>query len=159
MTEQHLTLPKQVNLWFVNGVNVCNSYFQESYFKKSYWASRKKSIVAHVTSQPQSSHHDSIQKSDTEATQRGQRCFLFLEKGLENYRHHKITTIYRLWLPEPAPFVHLTKLLTQLEKVSSHQRLLTRPTSSWVNLQLINWGLHDYAVTASGAEWVACPVT
>ncbi len=60
-------------------------------------------------------------------------------------------------IQEPAPFVHLTKLLTQLEKVSSHQRLLTRPTSSWVNLPLINWGLHHYVVTASGAECIECP--
>lgn len=50
---------------------------------------------------------------------------------------------------EQAPVVHLTKLLTQLEKAVSCHQLLTRPTSFWVNLQLINRGRYHFAVTAS----------
>lgn len=50
------------------------------------------------------------------------------------------------------PLSVAAKLLAQLEKASSHQRLLTRPTSSWVNLQLINRWLHHSALTSSGAR-------
>lgn len=87
-------------------------------------------MCGECTSPVSHGHHSMMQHKDQ------------ILKPLFKGRPQTCTGITRkLPLQEQAPFVHLTKLLAQLDKVSSHQELLTRPTSLWVNLQLINWGL------------------